>query len=52
LLEDERISTVLVPFEIVRRGFAAQVTVNALVVHVVFTGDVFGVFICGVSHKI
>ena len=52
LFEDERVSAVFVAFEIVRRRLAAQVAVNALVVHVVFARDVFGIFVCHVSHKI
>ena len=52
LFIDERVSAVVVAFEIVRRRLAAQVAVNALVVHVVFARDIFGIAICSVSHKI
>jgi hypothetical protein len=52
LFVNERVSAVVVAFEIVRRRLAAQVAVNALVVHVVFARDVFGIAICSVSHKI
>ncbi|HEY2081922.1 MAG TPA: pyruvate kinase, partial [Verrucomicrobiae bacterium] len=45
-------TAVVVPFEIIRRGFAAQIAVNALVVHVVFTGVILRIFICYISHKI
>jgi hypothetical protein len=51
LLVNERIAAVVVALEIIRGGFAAQVAVNALVVHVVFARNVFGVFICCVCHK-
>jgi hypothetical protein len=37
---------------IVRGRFAAQVAVDALVVHVVFARNVFGIFVCYISHKI
>jgi len=47
----QRVAAVVVALEIVRRGLAAQVAVNALVVHVVFARDVLGIFICSVSHK-
>jgi hypothetical protein len=52
LLVDEGVAAVVIALEIVRGGFAAKITVNALVVHVVFAGNIFGVFICDVSHKI
>jgi hypothetical protein len=51
LFIDKGISAVLIAFEIIGRGFAAQVAVNALVVHVVFSRHVFGVFVCYISHK-
>jgi len=52
LLVNIGVAAVLVALEIVRRRLAAQVAVNALVVHVVFSGGVFGVFVCCVSHKL
>src|SRR5258708_39262945 len=52
LLVNERITAVVVAFEIVGRGFAAQITVDALVVHVVLSAGIFGIFICYISHKI
>jgi hypothetical protein len=52
LLEDERIAAIVISFEIVGRRFTAQITVNALVIYVIFASGVFGVFICSVSHKI
>ena len=52
LLVNERIAAVVVSLEIVGGSFAAEIAVNALIVHVVFAGRVFGIFICNVSHKI
>jgi hypothetical protein len=52
LLVNEGVTPVVIALEIVRRRFPAQVAINALVVHVVFAGNVFSVFICSVSHKI
>ena len=52
LLIDEGVAAVFVALEIVRGRLAAQVAVNALVVHVEFAGDVFGVFVCSVSHNV
>ena len=43
-------STVIVAFEIRRRGFAAQIAIDTLVVDVKFPGDVFRVSICRICH--
>ena len=51
LFEDERISSVIIARVIGRGSFPAQVTINALIVHVVFSGHVFWILICDVSHK-
>jgi hypothetical protein len=51
LLVDERVTAILVAFEIVGGGFATEVAVNALIVHVILAGDVFGIFVCHVCHK-
>src|SRR5262249_38828954 len=51
LLVNVRITAVLIALKVIRRRFAAQVAVNALVVHVVFSGYVDFVFVCQVSHK-
>ena len=51
LLIDERITSVIVAFEIVRSGFAAQVAVDALVIDVEFAGNVFRIFVCDVGHS-
>jgi hypothetical protein len=52
LLTYERIAAVVVAFEIVRRCFAAEIAVNALIVHVVFAGGIFRISIRNVSHKV
>ena len=52
LLVNEGITAVIVALEIVRRRLAAQVAINALVVHVIFSSHVLGIFICDISHKI
>jgi hypothetical protein len=51
LLEDKGVTSVVVAFEIVGSGFAAEIAVNALIVHVKFAACVFGIFVCYVSHK-
>ena len=51
LFKDVRISAVLVPFEIIGRSFATEITVDALIVHVIFARSVFRIFICYISHK-
>ncbi len=52
LLVNVRITTVIAAGEIVRRGFAAQVAVDALIIDEKFAGHVVSVSICNVSHKI
>src|SRR5205085_5718825 len=50
LLVNERMTTVVVAFEIRRRSFAAQIAVDALLVDVEFAGGVFGILVGDVSH--
>src|SRR5438067_447828 len=45
-----RMATVIVAAEIRRRGFAAEIAVDALVIDVELSLDVFGIFICDVRH--
>src|SRR5262245_59485412 len=52
LLIDDGIAAVVVAFKVVWGGFAAQVAVNALVVHVEFASHVLGILVCLISHKI
>jgi hypothetical protein len=51
LLGDVSVTAILVASEIVGGRFAAQVAINALVVHEKFARHVFRIFICDVSHK-
>jgi len=50
LLVNVGMSTVIVALEICRRGFAAQIAIDTLVVDVKFPGDVFRVSIRRVCH--
>jgi hypothetical protein len=43
-------AAVVVPFEIGRRSFAAQVAIDALIIDVELARYVFGVFVCGIGH--
>jgi hypothetical protein len=43
-------TAVVVAFEICGGGFTAQIAVDALIVHVIGTCHVLGVFVCCVSH--
>ena len=52
LFENKRVTAVVVAREIGRRGFAAQITIDALIIDVIFSSYVFWIFICDVSHKI
>ena len=52
LFENVGITAVVVTREIARCRLAAQVAIDALVIDVVFSSDVFRVFVCDVSHKI
>ena len=52
LLENVGVPPVIVAREIVRRGLAAEITIDALVVDVILAGRVLRVFIRNVSHKI
>jgi hypothetical protein len=42
--------TVIVTTEVRRRGFAAKIAVDALVIDIELSFDILGVFICGVGH--
>jgi hypothetical protein len=52
LFEYERVAAVVVALEIVGRGFAAKIAVNALVINVILARHVVGILVCNVSHKI
>ena len=52
LFIDERIAAVVIAFEIIRGGFAAEIAVNALIIDVVFAAGVFWISVRNVSHKV
>ena len=52
LFEDVGVALVFGTGEIVRCGFAAEVAVDALAVHIEFASNVFGVFVFAVSHGV
>jgi hypothetical protein len=43
-------ATVIIPLEIGRRGFAAQIAIDALIIDVEFARYVFGVFVREIGH--
>jgi hypothetical protein len=43
-------AAVVVSFEIGRRGFTAQIAIDALIIDIEFARYVFGVFVCGIGH--
>ena len=45
-------TAVVVAGEIGGGGFAAEVAVDALVIHIESAGDIFGIFVCVVSHSL
>jgi len=51
LLENVRIAALFVPPEIIGRGLAAEVAVNALIIHVKLATRVDLVFVRYISHK-
>ena len=50
LFVDERVPAVIVALEICRSSFAAQITVNALIIDVESALCVLGIFVCCVGH--
>jgi len=46
LFEDEAVAAVFIAREIVRRSLAAQIAIDALVVHVVLPRHILGIVIC------
>lgn len=51
LLVNERMTAVIVAFEIGGRGFTAKIAVDALLIDVELSGGVFGIFVRGVGHN-
>ena len=52
LFENERVTTIIVACEVSRSRFTTKIAIDALVIDVIFSGYVFWIFICDVSHKI
>ena len=50
LLINVGMAAVVVSFEIGRRGFTAQIAIDALIIDIEFARYVFGVFVRGVGH--
>ena len=50
LFIDIRVAAVVVPLEIGRRGFAAQIAIDALIIDIEFAWYVFGVFVRDIGH--
>jgi hypothetical protein len=50
LLEDVAVAAVVITGEIRGRGLAAEVTIDALVIHEEFAGDVLRELVCSVCH--
>ena len=50
LLVDERVTTVIVSFEIGWRSFAAQIAIDALIIDIKLPRDIFSVFVSGIGH--
>jgi hypothetical protein len=43
-------TAIIVPLEIGRRSFPAQIAIDALIIDIEFAGYILGVFVCGVGH--
>src|SRR5205085_8418439 len=50
LFVNEGVAAVVVAFVIRRRGFAAKIAVDALIIDIIRTGNVLGIFVGSVSH--
>src|SRR2546423_8516616 len=50
LLVNEGVAAIIVALVIRRRGFAAKIAIDALIVDVIGTGNVLRIFVCGVGH--
>jgi hypothetical protein len=44
------VATVVIPLEVCRGGFAAQITIDALIIDIEFARYVLGIFVRGVGH--
>jgi uncharacterized membrane protein YedE/YeeE len=52
LLINVGVAAVIIAAKIARSGLAAEITVDALVIDIVFAGDIFGIAVCDVSHNL
>jgi len=50
LLVNEGVAAVVIPLEVCRGGFAAQITIDALIIDIEFARYVLGIFVRGVGH--
>jgi hypothetical protein len=50
LLVNVGVAAVVIPLEVCRGGFAAQITVDALIIDIEFARYVLGIFVRGVGH--
>src|SRR5580658_4368182 len=51
LLVDVGVTAVVVAAKIAGGGFAAKIAVDALIIDVIFAGNIFGIAVCDVSHS-
>jgi hypothetical protein len=51
LLIDVGIAAVIISAEIAGGGFAAEIAVDALVIDIIFAGNIFGIAVCDISHN-
>jgi len=51
LLKDDGITAIIIPLEIVRSGFAAEIAVYALIVYEILAGHIFRISIRWICHK-
>ena len=51
LFEDEAVAAVIIAFEVRRGRLTAEITIDALIIHVKLAPDVVAVFVCCVCHS-
>jgi len=51
LFENVAVTTIVIALEVGGRGLAAQIAINALIVHVKFATDVLGILVCYICHR-
>ena len=50
LLVNVGVAAVVIPLEVCRGCFAAQITIDALIIDIEFARYILGIFVCGVGH--